>query len=62
MLSFIDEFRQITGLLLAMNDVILTIKQMAEHLKMGNYWRLKCSELEAWIKMQQCEKREAGSV
>lgn len=29
--------------------------------KVGNSWRFKRSELEAWIKSQQSEKRDAGS-
>lgn len=63
-----------------MNDEILTIKQVAEYLKVnertiyrlaataelpafkvGNSWRFKRTELEAWIKAQQGEKRNTGS-
>jgi excisionase family DNA binding protein len=29
--------------------------------KVGNSWRFKHSELEAWIKSQQGEKRDTGS-
>ena len=60
-----------------MNDEILTIRQVAEYLKVnertiyrlaataelpafkvGNSWRIKCTELEAWIKAKQAEKHD----
>jgi excisionase family DNA binding protein len=63
-----------------MTDQILTIKEVAEYLKVnertiyrlaanaelpafkvGNSWRFQRSELEAWIKAQQGEKRETRS-
>ncbi|MBH3400069.1 helix-turn-helix domain-containing protein [Pseudomonas fluorescens] len=63
-----------------MNDEVMTIKEVAEYLKVnertiyrlaassglpafrvGNSWRFKRSELEAWIKAQQGEKRDADS-
>jgi excisionase family DNA binding protein len=64
----------------AMNDEILTIKQVAGYLKVnertiyrlaasaelpafkvGNSWRFKRSDLEAWIKAQKGEKRGVGN-
>lgn len=60
------------------NDEILTVKQVAEYLKVnertiyrlatsaelpafkvGNSWRFKRAELEAWIKASQGENRDA---
>lgn len=63
-----------------MNDEILTIKEVAEYLKVnertiyrlaangeipafkvGNSWRFKRAELEAWIAAQQGDRRATGA-